>query len=64
MQRFYELEGNLEGPMPSVDWIGWNKDVDINDIKIKYISSMGKDLNDYNAWNSQAVRVNREAVLS
>lgn len=64
MQRFYELEGNLEGPMPSVDWIGWHKDVDINDIKIKYISSLGRDLNDYNAWDSQARRVNRKQYLN
>ena len=64
MQRFYELEGNVEGPMPSVDWIGWHKDVDINDIKIKYLSSLGRDMNDYNAWNSQARRVNRKQYLN
>lgn len=64
MERFYELDGALEGPMPEPDWIGWHKDVDINDIKIKYIDSMGKDMNDYNAWNSQARRVARKPYLA
>ena len=64
MKQFYELDGALEGPMLSPDWIGWHKDVDINDIKIKYISSLGKDMNDYNAWNSQARRVARKPYLA
>ena len=36
-EKFYELEGYFQNnPMPKADWIGWHKDVDLEDIKVKY----------------------------
>ena len=49
--------------MPNPDWIGWHKDVDINDIKIKYLDDAGAQLRDYDLWQSQAKRVRRQPYL-
>jgi hypothetical protein len=51
------------GPAPKADWIGWHKDVDMNDIKIKYISSTGEDIHDYDAWASQVRNISRKPYL-
>jgi len=51
------------GPSPKADWIGWHKDVSINDIKVKYVSSLGEDVHDYDMWNSQVRNVSRKPYL-
>jgi hypothetical protein len=38
--------------MPSDDWIGWREDVDMEDIKVRYVSNLGGDLHDYGLWES------------
>jgi hypothetical protein len=45
------------GMMPSTDWIGWHEDVNIDDVEVKYIDNLGKDLHEYGYWHS-AVRNN------
>lgn len=53
-EKFYNLQQYFDSqPMPSEDWIGWHEDVDIEDIRVKYISEMGKELHDYGIWESQ-----------
>ena len=49
-RQFY---GMSPEPMPAEDWIGWNSDVSTDDIKVKYIDEMGKDIHDYGVWESQ-----------
>ncbi len=49
--------------VPNPDWIGWHKDVDVNDIKIKYLDDSGAQLRDYDLWQSQARRVRRQPYL-
>ena len=49
--------------MPGPDWIGWHKDVDINDIKVKYVNDYGGELADYDMWNSQTRRLSRRPYL-
>lgn len=50
-------------PMPEPDWVGWNKDIDVNDIKIKYVDESAGDMRDYDLWESQARRVRRNNAL-
>jgi hypothetical protein len=53
----------INKPLPGPDWIGWHKDVDIEDIKVKYIDSTGQETHDYDVWNSQVRRVSRRPFL-
>ena len=50
-------------PMPGADWIGWHKDVDVNDIKVKYVENLGSDIHDYDMWESQVRRNSRRPYL-
>src|SRR6056300_1326365 len=50
-------------PMPEADWIGWHKDVDINDIKVKYVDNLGAEIHDYDMWESQVRKVSRRPYL-
>lgn len=65
MQRRYsELEDYFrDKPMPGPDWIGWHKDVDVNDIKVKYVENLGGDIHDYDMWESQVRRNSRRPYL-
>ncbi len=65
MMRQYEnlKETQLEYDTPAPDWIGWHKEVDVNDIKIKYLDDTGAELRDYDLWASQARRVRRQPYL-
>jgi hypothetical protein len=40
-------------PMPPEDWIGWNTDVDMNDIQVRYLHNTGRDIHDFGMWESQ-----------
>jgi hypothetical protein len=51
------------GPMPKADWIGWHKDVNINDIKVKYISSLGAEIHDYDVWGKTSKVCFKKAVF-
>jgi hypothetical protein len=37
-------------PRPADDWVGWNSDADIGDIRVRYLTEMGRDLHDYGEW--------------
>jgi hypothetical protein len=50
-------------PLPGPDWIGWHKDVDIEDIKVKYVNNTGQETHDYDVWNSQVRRASRRPYL-
>ena len=62
--KFHQLESYFEeNPMPGADWIGWHKDVDVEDIKVKYIQNLGAEIHDYDMWESQMRRVSRKPYL-
>jgi len=62
--KYQETQEDLAlGPTPRADWIGWHKDVDINDIKVKYVSSLGEDVHDYDMWKSQVRNTSRKPYL-
>jgi hypothetical protein len=49
--QFYSM--GQEGPAPPEDWIGWHEDVDMQDIRVRYVNELGKDLHDYGLWENQ-----------
>lgn len=63
-KKYQQLEGYFaDKPMPGPDWIGWHKDVDINDIKVKYVQNLGGEIHDYDMWASQMRRASRKPYL-
>jgi hypothetical protein len=67
-EYMYQQVANTEqdmklGPMPKADWIGWHKDVNISDIKVKYVNSLGGEIHDYDVWAKQVRAVSRKPYL-
>lgn len=56
-----ELQQDMDLPGP--DWVGWHKDVDLEDIKLRYISSLGEDIHDYNKFSTSLARIQRRPYL-
>lgn len=51
--RYNEVRNELAGyPQPPPNWIGYNEDVDLNDVKVRYIEHTGKDIHDFGMWES------------
>lgn len=50
-QKAAVLEQQID--MPKEDWIGWNQEVDISDIKVRYAQNHALDLQDYGMWDKQ-----------
>ena len=50
-------------PLPPVDWIGYNSEVDLQDIKAKYVDSLGRDLHDFGLWESQLAKAEQQPYL-
>ena len=62
--RMDEAETYMEDqPMPDPDWIGWNADVSMDDIRVRYINELGKDLHDFGMWESDLKRSMRQPFL-
>jgi len=59
-QKYAEL---MMDPMPHDDWIGWHQDVSLDDVKMKYISTLGKDIHEYDMWESQERQMVRKPYL-
>jgi hypothetical protein len=63
-QRFYQLEGYFDqNPLPPVSWVGYHPGVEMDDIKVKYVDELGKDIHDFGLWESQLRRVARQPYL-
>jgi hypothetical protein len=50
LKQFYGMQMQ---PKPPDDWIGWQEDVDMSDIRVRYVSEMGRDLHDFGLWENQ-----------
>ena len=62
--KYRELDAYFaDKPLPGADWIGWHKDVDVNDVKIKYVENLGGEIHDYDMWESQMRRISRKPYL-
>ena len=49
--------------IPPDDWIGWHAEVDLQDIKVKYVDSIGADLHDYGLWEKQLKKAMAQPFL-
>lgn len=43
-----------EVPIPGPDWVGWHPSVDLEDVKLKLVQTMGEDIHEYDLWPSRA----------
>jgi hypothetical protein len=59
-QKYAEL---MMDPMPQEDWIGWHQDVSLDDVKMKYVSNLGKDIHEFGMWESQQRKMVRKPYL-
>jgi hypothetical protein len=51
MQSKYEgLKQTMK--LPDGGWIGWNSEVDLNDVKARYVDRIGADMHDYSIWEA------------
>ncbi len=41
-------------PLPKADWVGFHPSVDLEDIKLKVVQTLGEDMHDYNLWESRS----------
>ncbi len=39
--------------IPKADWVGWHPSVDLDDIKLKVVQTLGEDMHDYDLWESR-----------
>ena len=63
LQDQYTAALRTQNPSPPVDWIGWHKDVEMDDIKLKYIEHLGKDLYDHDLYQKQSRAMARKPYL-
>ncbi len=42
-----------EVSMPGADWVGWHPSVDLEDVKLKVVETLGEDMHDYGLWPSR-----------
>lgn len=49
--------------LPKDDWIGWRADVDMEDIKLKYLIQTGRDHHYYNLWDDRLRGLRRKPYL-
>ncbi len=63
-QQRQELSGFFSGQKtPPEDWIGYHEDVDVSDIQLRYIESLGKDIHDYGMWDREVRQMVRKPYL-
>jgi hypothetical protein len=51
--RRVKLLANLSS-VPGPDWVGYHPSVDLEDIKLKVVQSLGEDIHEYDLWPSRA----------
>ena len=62
-QRQMMVEQQLGAGVPGEGWIGWNPDVDMDDIKVRYIDNIGQDVADFGMWQSDLKKSMRQEYL-
>ena len=50
--------------LPDPEWIGFNSLVDIEDLKLKYVQQQGKDIHDFDLWDSRARSLARKPYIN
>lgn len=60
---FHQYKAMQEESLPPLDWIGYNKDVDIRDIKVRYVNELGRDMRDYGLWEQELKKAYAQPYL-
>ena len=63
LQDQYAAAMRTGNPSPGVDWIGWHKDVEMDDVKLRYIEHLGKDLYDHDLYQKQSAMMARKPYM-
>lgn len=64
-QKFYELDEYFDDKaLPDQDWIGWQEDAALDDIKVRYVENLGMDLYDVDMYESKRRAQRRRGYLS
>ena len=50
-------------PLPDSDWIGWREDVEMEDVKLKFVMDEGRDFHDFGLWESQVKALGRKPYI-
>tara|TARA_R110002020_G_scaffold268819_4_gene484135 strand:- start:9710 stop:13723 length:4014 start_codon:yes stop_codon:yes gene_type:complete len=62
--RLKEAEAFFAGrTLPSPNWVGWRPDIDLEDIKLKQITAMGRDHHDFDIFSSRVRVMNRKPYI-
>jgi hypothetical protein len=51
-------------PLPGPDWVGWNPQIDLEDIKLKIVQNEGKSMYDYDLWPDRLRAIARRPVIT
>ena len=63
-ERLQELQPYFKDKsMPADDWIGWHEQADLEDIKVRYVNSLGIDLYDVDMYDKKLRAQKRRAYL-
>ena len=49
--------------VPADDWIGWRADVDMEDVKLKFLVQSGRDYHNYDLWDDRLRSLRRKPYL-
>jgi hypothetical protein len=62
--RFHDLQGYFQqNPLPPEDWSGWKSNVELDDIQLRYVERIGRDIHDYEMWDRQSRQLTRKPYL-
>lgn len=50
--------------LPPDDWIGWNPQIDLEDVKLKYLMNNGKDFHHYDLWDDRARKLRTKPIVA
>lgn len=57
LQEYFEHHG-----LPEADWIGWNEDTDIENVKVKLVHNNKLDMGEFDLWNDQIDNANKTDI--
>jgi hypothetical protein len=52
-----------EEAIPDESWIGFHEDVDLSDVRVRYLDNFGKDYHQFGIWDSQYRKAMSQSLL-
>lgn len=49
--------------LPKEDWLGWNPNIDMDDVKLKYLMNNSKEFHYYDLWDDRARRLRTKPIV-